>query len=322
MRAGCILALLAVLAMPQAHAAGEARIALAPDAVVSERQVVLGAIAAIECEDAALAKTLQRLVVANAPRPGAIERLTRETLDNRVRALVPALHGPVQWEGATAVNVRTALAAYQGERLRAAAVEHVARALQGRYERFETRAGEVNDLSLPAGEVTLRPRPLALTGRLANRLPVWIDIHVDGVFHRSVVVPVEIAAYAPVLVAREDLAPGRDLLARDFETRIVDVTRLTGEPITPGAALVTMRSRKTLHAGDALVREALEARPAVTRGENVTLQIHAASMQLEATAVALADARVGDLVWIKRDMAGESLRARVVAPGIVEVQTR
>jgi flagella basal body P-ring formation protein FlgA len=297
-------------------------LALSPDAVVAQRHVSLASIASVECSDKVMTQTLERLVVANAPRAGAIERLTRETLDNRVRALAPAMRGALQWEGANAVNVRVALAAYDGERIRTAALEQVARALQGRYERLETRAGAVEDLSLPAGEVTLRPRPLALGGRLPSRQPVWIDLHVDGVFHRAVVVPVEIAAYAPVLVAREDLAPGREVLARDFETRSLDVTRVAGEPVTADTALATFRTRKTLHAGDALVREAVEARPAVTRGENVTLQMHAASLQLEATAVALADARIGDMVWIKRDTAGDSLRARVVAPGIVEVPTR
>jgi flagella basal body P-ring formation protein FlgA len=43
---------------------------------------------------------------------------------------------------------------------------------------------------------------------------------------------------------------------------------------------------------------------------------------LQARVTVLGDGAIGESVWIRREPAGEALRAHVVAPGIVEVAFR
>jgi len=303
-----------------AHAAAPARITLKSNAVVTQRQVTLGAIAAIASTDLATVSALAAMPVANAPRPGYTERITREELKRRIRTRTPGVRAPLSWDGADAVTIELASSLVEGTRLQALALEHARRAFEGRFRELEVMALEtVADVAVPPGELTLRPRALP-AGALARRVPVWIDVVVDGAFFRGVVVAVQVEAYAQGLAAAADLAAGRILAAADFTARRVDFA--LGAAFDARLVPEGMRLRRALRAGAVLMAADLEPRRAVARGETVTLKLHAPMVRLETRAVALGDAGVGDDIWVKRESAGEALRALVVAPGIVEVGIR
>ena len=304
------------------QAAAPARIALKSEAVVTERQVRLGAIATIESSDLATVERLVAMPVAMAPRPGYTDRLTREEIKRRLRTVTPGIRSPLAWEGADAVRIELGTSLVEGERLRAMAVEHARAAFEPRFAGLDVAAVEnVADVAVPPGALTLRPRALPADA-LARRMPVWIDVFVDNVFFRAVAVAVQVEAFAPALVARVPLAAGREVKAGDFEARRVDHAALGPGAIGVDAPLEGLRLKRPLRANAVLLGADLQARPAVARGTPVTLQVKTHTVRLEVRATALADASVGDDIWVKREPAGESLRAHVVAPGIVEVASK
>lgn len=305
-----------------ALAAPAARIVVRPSAVVAEREVRLGAIATIEGEEET-ARKLAALVVARTPRPGYTESLAVAELKRRVRNSFPAIRDRIEWSGAKAVSIESASSAWDGSRVQALAVQHARAWLAARYERFEVRgAGDPVDLLLPPGEVALVPRELPAHGAPLARMQVWIDVNVDGVFHRAVMVPVAAQVFGTALIARSDLAAGREARAADFETQSIELTQVSGAVVPPGTRLEGQRFRRALPAGAVLLEESLQPRPAVLRGDTVTLQLKSELLQVEARAVALADAAVGERLWVKRDPAGEPVRVEVVSPGIVEVTSK
>jgi hypothetical protein len=199
MRAAAWLALPFILA-GVAYAAAPARIALKSEAVVTERQVRLGAIATIESSDLATVERLVAMPVAMAPRPGYTDRLTREEIKRRLRTVTPGIRSPLAWEGADAVRIELGTSLVEGERLRAMAVEHARAAFEPRFAGLDVAAVEnVADVAVPPGALTLRPRVLPADA-LARRMPVWIDVFVDNVFFRAVAVAVQVEAFAPALV--------------------------------------------------------------------------------------------------------------------------
>jgi flagellar basal body P-ring formation protein FlgA len=302
-----------------AQAAAPARIVLKSEAVVTERQVRLGALATIESSELATVERLVAMPVAMAPRPGYTERITREELKRRLRTVTPGIRSPLAWEGADAVRIELATSLVEGDRLRAMAIEHARSAFAPRFAAVDVAALEnVADVAVPPGALTLRPRVLQPEA-LARRVPVWIDVFVDNVFLRAVAVAVQVEAFAPALVARAPLAAGREVKAADFEARRVDYAALGAPAIDTGTALDGLRLKRAMRAHAVLLAADLEPRPAVARGAPVTLQMTTQSVRLEVRATALADAAVGENIWVKREPAGESLRAHVVAPGIVEI---
>ncbi|HET7400187.1 MAG TPA: flagellar basal body P-ring formation chaperone FlgA, partial [Usitatibacter sp.] len=174
-------------------------------------------------------------------------------------------------------------------------------------------------VELPRGDVEMRVRPFG-EGVVRSRELAWVDVYVNGAFRRAVSVPLRVSAFAQVRVARTDLAGDRELRAGDFEMRRVDVAKLGGEPAPPEAA--DRRLRRALRQGTVLMAGDLEARPAVARGEVVTLRFDSPMVRIETRVVALSDAAVGQPLWVRREAGGESLRARVVSPGNVEVASQ
>jgi flagella basal body P-ring formation protein FlgA len=299
-----------------------ARVALRASALVSRPDVTLGAVATLEGSDA-ITSALEGLVVARAPRAGYTEHLSMAELQRAVRTRYPEWGGRIAWSGAPAVDVEVVVQRVTGERLQRAAEDQARQALAGRYESVTVQAVEVvPELTVPAGEVRLAPRPLPLDRAPANRELVWIDVFVDGAMQRAVAVPVRVDAYASARVARVDLAAGAELRAEDFETTPVDAAHANGRLASPTAPLAGERLRRSLHRGAPLLAADVEDRPAVSRGEAVTLHLDDAAVHLEARVTALSDAAVGQSLWVRRGASGQPLRARVVSPGNVEVASQ
>jgi flagella basal body P-ring formation protein FlgA len=314
--------MLGLCAMSAAWAAGPARIALKESAIVTTRQTTLGDIAAIQAGDPETVQRLAAIPIAIAPLPGYTERLTREEVKRRVRARVPVMRDMLTWEGAAAVSVETSGTVVAGERLRRLAVGHATEALGRRFEHVEAHAAPLGDVMVVPGNASLRPREIDTAHGVARQIPVWIDIFVEGVFARAVAVPVDIEAFDTVRVARADLAADHVPQATDFETRRVDVARLGSDAVPAASGLAGKRITRAVKSGAVLVAADVQVRPAVARGETVTLRFLDEALLLEARAIALGEAAVGDAVWVKRESSGAPLRAQVVAPGTVEVSSR
>ena len=320
MKAGLAIGLVVItLGVMPAWATSSARISLKETAIVTERQTVLGDIAAIQAGDADTVERLAAIPIAMAPKPGYSDRITREEVKRCVRARVPAMRDMLTWEGAAAVTVETSGTVVEGGRLRALALQEVTRALSPRYERVEAHAAPLADVMVMPGAATLKARPVDVTHGITHSVPVWIDIFVDGTFARAVDVPVEVEATATVRVARTDLMIDHMPQPTDFETRRVDVARLGSDVVMAGKDLAGMRIRRPVRAGAVLVSEDLQERPAVVRGEMVTLRLAANAVRVESRAIALGEGAVGDSVWVRRESSGASLRTQVVGPGTVEV---
>jgi len=313
MRAAVLLAMLA----PICCAAQDAvHVTLQPRATVAGPRLALGDVARIEAP-AEVSSQLAAVALARAPLPGYSKHLSQAEVRRMVRAQAPQIEPHIRWDGAKAVDVALASNALDAARIEQVALEQVRAALGKRFDAVTVELAEpVAALELPRGEVVMQVRPLA-EGAVRARELAWVDVYVDRAFQRAVAVPLRIAAFAQVRVARTDLAEGRELRAADFETRRVDVARLGEEPAPRDAA--DRRLRRGVRQGAVLMAADLEARPAVARGELVTLRLDSPMVHIETRAVALSDAAVGQPLWVRREAGGESLRARVVSPGNVEV---
>lgn len=305
-----------LLLMPALAAAQDARVSLKPRATVAGPVVTLGAVAGIE-GSADVAARLSGVTLARTPLAGQSIRIALA----EVRRLVRAQTGDadIGWEGARAVDIMAATQEIDSTRIAAVAQAHVRKALEAHFERVAVEMVEsIPRLTLRAGSVKLEPRALAIA-HPGKREVVWIDAYVDGVFERALAVPVRVAAWSKASVARADLAAGAEPRADEFETREVDVTDLAAPPAAPTAG---QRLKRTVRAGTVLLAADLEPRPAVARGEPVILTVDSPGLHIEARATALADAAIGQALWVKREAGGEPLRARVVSPGNVEVASR
>ena len=291
-------------------------IQLRPEAVVAGRSVTLGDIAVV-ADTTGARPGLDDLRVANAPLAGHVTRLSREEVDRLVRRRFSGL-AQVNWSGAAAVDVRIATQLVSADTIRKIAENHLQKDLAAGYRRLEVDlAAPVADVEVPAGEVVLKPRPLT-NARLRPRLPVWIDVYVEGVFYRSVVVPLAVAACRTVYVAGRNLAEGALASAGDFVAREEELASDSGEYASAADLHPGQRLRKALAVGQALTRKDLAAPGTAFRGEQVTLVATEGAVMIRTPASLEHEARIGEVVKVRTENGMDAVPGRLVSAGLVQ----
>jgi flagella basal body P-ring formation protein FlgA len=303
-------------------------IEMRPDASVRGSQVRLGDVAFMTTRDLTLLRQMMALPLGHAPRPGSPAVLDRETVVRWVTAR--SMGTKIAWRGAAETFVESASQQISGETVANAARDALRRWLAQRSARAEVEpVSSGGDLTLPAGEIVLRVRPLPSQAMPSRRMVVWVDVWVDDRFVRTSAVRFEVQAWAPLRVAAmnvdRDTVMDPVVAKGAFRTREVDVTTLrSGSPVEPDGAQANMhdaqRVRRPLHEGEVLTRSHLQAAPAVARGGSADLTAKSGVVTIESRVEVLQDGKIGDVVRVKIPGAGGEVLALVTAPGRVEVR--
>ena len=254
-------AALAAFALAAAAQAQQASVRLRAQAQPQAAHYTLGDIADIRSADAAFAQALAGFEIGLAPRSGQAQSVPRAAIAAQVERAAPLWRGRLQWQGAAAVALRApgeplATAAWQG-----LAERTLADALLQRGLRAEVRAVEpLADLRLPAAGVRRISARLPERWAPARRMPVWLDITIDGRGWRSLPVWFDVKAQQQVWVARTGLRAGATLQAEDVQAAWLDAATLAALPLPAEAPLDGLRLRRAVDAGAALTAAAVEPR--------------------------------------------------------------
>ncbi|MDW8373252.1 MAG: flagellar basal body P-ring formation chaperone FlgA [Planctomycetota bacterium] len=291
------LAAALVLAWAAASAAG-VEIRLAGERTVNGPQVRLGEIAEIDGADPALRERLSRLVVGSVPtlRPWRLE----------AAALRPALREyAAELRLVGAVTIQRARRAWGAEEI----AQAVRRALPS-----DARV----TMRLDDGETLLAPNDSRLEAETVadpwGSCLVRVRALADGREYARIVVGCLVERPVMVVVASRDLEPGTTLAADDLRGEQRFLTR--PQPALQPEQLVGGVLRRRVRAGEILLASSVQAAPAVRAGNAVTALWQGQGFVLEIQALAVADARVGERVGVRR--AGE----RTVLTGIVQADGR
>jgi flagella basal body P-ring formation protein FlgA len=320
---------LAVLAIcGTARAAGEPSPPLAPhhptvrielrnEVHVEGPLVRLGDVAVLETLDLPMLERLMALPLGPSPRTGTAVRLERERLLRWIRARTALHTGQIAWAGPNATVVRVRAELVPGPSIASAAAEALAKAVASGGFRAELGSPEVpRDLTVPAGPVELRARPIARAAVLSRHPTVWVDVRVAGRFVRAVPVSFELTVYAPGLVATAPGAPGDLLEPGSVEVREVAWSGTDVLPVDLPAG--GLRLRRSIAQGATLTRAHVEPAPLVRRGSWATLRASHGLVSIERRVEILQDGRPGQTIRVRANGQGDVL-ARVTGPGQVEV---
>jgi flagella basal body P-ring formation protein FlgA len=305
-----------------APAAAPIQLTLRDSATARGRYFTLGDVAEVTADSAELEASVRSTPLGAAPRVGHVEQFTRDELIRTLRMRMLPQVLAISESGARAVKVRTLDQSIDPPRIVELATAHLSARLVDRFDKVTVRVAEMpRELAVPAGMVSYHPRPLDAAA-VAARMPVWVDVAIDGAVYRSIVVPFAVQAYRQALVARRDIGDGARLVPDDFDSVTTDAAQLVGEPVAAGELQAGVRAKKGLAAGQVLMRMQLAAPDAVLRGDAVTLLVAAGAVSIEASAIAQQDGGRGQLVRVKTDTATETVTGRVIAAGLVHAEGR
>ena len=136
-------------------------------------------------------------------------------------------------------------------------------------------------------------------GRAAGSVPVWFSVK----------------AYRPVLVSQRNRGARDSVDAGDFAAEERDVAPLSSIPLAVDADVTRMRARRLITAGRVVLKEDLEEMPPVLRGQEVTVEVKHGAVEIETSAVALREARLGEPVTLQNPTSHMTYAARVVGQG-------
>ncbi|HYD78327.1 MAG TPA: flagellar basal body P-ring formation chaperone FlgA [Paucimonas sp.] len=319
-----LLSFLPGLLLPAAAAAdATVRIALRDDVLVAKADITVGDVAQVAAADSGIKTSIERLRVGRAPRVGHVLQIGREELMYLVRTRTALAGNAVMWSGAVAVKVRSASQSFDGSAIVDAGRRFLHEALAPRFAKVDVQFDErLPDVVLPPGAVTLHARASDLT-HVHARMPVWVDIAVDGHVYRAIVLPFKVSAQRLVFVARTALAEGSAVGPNDFDLVEQDVAAIAAVADTPVTSdeFAPSRLRRALRSGDILRRSQL-MRAGVLRGDIVKLVVATRDVRIETRATAQQDGELGQRVSVKPEHGDTAVAARIVAAGVAAVEEK
>jgi flagella basal body P-ring formation protein FlgA len=170
-----------------------------------------------------------------------------------------------------------------------------------------------------ASDTPLSGQLSAVVTRVGVRSAVWIAPRSAVRGSRGELLWYSVAGYGPAAVATRHLVKGAALAPDDGAISSGDLVAAGCPALTSPAALEGMRTKVSVGEGEVICTNAIEERPPVERGSEVTVHYAAGTIALTARAVAQQDGLMGKPILVRNTMGGEVFRATVSGRSEVRV---
>lgn len=289
-------------------------VSLLPQASVAGPDILLGDIAKISGGEAAA--SLRSVKLGRSPWPGASSTVNAAQVRMMLKlaGIDPA---SVSMSDSASTRVTRASQKVSGEDLAAAAKAAVEAAWQG-VERIECDVlRDPADVTVGAGALELSS---ALTAALRpGMVSVPVEVRVDGQKERVISVPVRLRAMSQVVVLARAAARGQMLSPEDLTVEERDVAGSTSDLVSDIATAAGLRAKRAAPAGAVLRQSDLEVIPLVHRSGPVIIVASSGRVTVRTGGQALEDGLLGQVVKVRPEYSKESISAKVVGEGRVEI---
>ena len=146
-----------------------------------------------------------------------------------------------------------------------------------------------------------------------------VGVRCEGVKPWKIYVPVDVAVFATVLVARRSLPHGHVLTDDDIVAEERNVARLNTGYLSDKREIVGRRLKSQLIAGSVLTPRSLKIDLAVRRGQSVTIIARNSGIDIKMGGKALMDGALGQRIRVENSNSGRIIEAIVRSPEHVEV---
>lgn len=319
LRLRAIAAALPAIVAGAAFAQAPVTITLKDVAEVKGETILIADVARVRAAMPEVAKLIANVTVADAPEINTSKKVTADEVRAGL-AKLPLDLSRIAIEGAQSVAVSRAGQTITPENLKAAVRRHV-------IEHTGLPAEDVvcefvrtpRAFAVACGEVTYSVVPVS-NKPYSGYQAFSVCVRTDGIETETRRVAVKIRLFRSVVVVRRRIA--RDEVIRGEYIRLErrEVTTSVGNYFTRSADVVGKRATRSVSAG-VLLTDVMVGKPlAVRRNDCVTLCARRGAVRVRTKCIALKDACVGESVDVMNTDSKKVIRARVVAPNLVELE--
>lgn len=295
------------------------------DASVSGSDIVLGDIATIEAADEGLRTQLQQLVLGRAAMPGQHRELHVASMRTRMRQQRLPVQSILIESSTPEVSVRTRANTVPGGILAEAALEATDAYASSTTHSAAGDGRWLLDCALPdaatVADGLLDVKVQRVSGSAPGTLVVAVDVVVDRVVQRTVMVRCDATLERDVLVASANLKRHDDLQPDAVTMDRRTFTSLPREALLPlGAADEpgSWRVTRPIRPGTVLTVGMAEPAPVVRRGSSISIVVALDGIEVSVPGVALADGRAGDVIRAENELSGHVVQVVVIDEARVE----
>jgi len=274
---------------------------------------------------------LEQLPLFPAPRPGLARTVTaqhvRETMSlyglSQPKLRISGQCRVVGNEAATPADIALQPATYSSTQAETSQAESLSGVVSARLiaylqskERIRTEWTVEPQLTGPQAESIAEMVNPEITGGQAP----WTGRQVFSIRDRNVgggksmTIKADVARIARAIVAKRQLATGTMIGTDDVELAEVNPLALGASTVLNIDDAIGKEIAQTVAAGQVLASTALRRPLVVKRGEMITVYSVAAGIQVKASAKALADAALGDVILLQATETKKQFQGRVTAP--------
>ena len=172
---------------------------------------------------------------------------------------------------------------------------------------------------VPAGAVDLKVKAGRIDEGLGRRT-FQLAVLVNGKEAQSLRVVAQVEAQADVVTAGRYIKPDETIGADDLAISRIQLPPSISDFILDMQEVVGKRAVRPIPA-DKPIRVSLLAQPyAVRKGDRVTIEAKRGGLQIQASGVTKGSGQLGQSVTVTNQDSGKDLRAKVVGPGLVQVE--
>ncbi|MDY6798309.1 MAG: flagellar basal body P-ring formation chaperone FlgA [Pseudomonadota bacterium] len=144
-------------------------------------------------------------------------------------------------------------------------------------------------------------------------------VHCDGQRPWKMYVTASVEVIGEAVVAARPIGRGERLAGNMLATQPVLLNERRKQAVKDPQRVIGMEARRPISTGVPVTADLLTAPPAVSRGDHVIIRARSGRFSVASRGEALAEAAIGEQVLVKNLSSSKTLRARVTAPGRVEV---
>ena len=167
-----------------------------------------------------------------------------------------------------------------------------------------------------AGQVEYRVRPLS-SRPFRGPSVVRVDVVQGEEVVKAITLTVDTRIYRPVLVTSRALRRGTPLDGDMLELIERDISKLRHGHYSDLSELEGMQTRRPVGYGDVLTERHVQPVPIIHRGDEVSLTVVSANMQLSVRGTALQDGGLGSRIRVKNADSGKVVSGVIVDAGTV-----
>ncbi len=306
----------ALILFSAAAAQEKVSVTVAADSVVAGETIRLGDVARVEA--GARTEKLRAVSLGYAPNVGAAREIARGQIETALAAAGFSGSG-LRLDAPVKAIVRRAGQTIGRERLQAFVETELlavfaAQKIEARLARFDAP----DQITAPLGEIEIRTT-LSGVQNFFQPFALPLEIRAGGKTVRRVAARVEIEAYAEVLTAARELAPGARVAAGAVRPEKIRLSRPVAAYFLDAEKLRGRTPLKTISAGTPLTVDAFVASVVVKAGDAVRIEAASGRVKIIVAGEARAAGKVGDRIAVKNAQSGAVIQAFVVDEGRVRV---